>query len=99
MGPIGLIDDRNGSGHVRHLLASTPFRAPANSKRAIKPQEKNGVFAGALAVPPGCSQLVTILLCDANHCHPPAKGGNTSTVCPDLSGVEVSGTATTSPTY
>jgi hypothetical protein len=40
MGPADLMDDRNGSGHIRHLLPNAAFPALANSKRALKPQEK-----------------------------------------------------------
>src|SRR5271165_690768 len=40
MGPDGLMDDRNGSGHIRHLLPNTAFRLTANSKSALKAQEE-----------------------------------------------------------
>jgi hypothetical protein len=40
MGPAGLMDERNGFGHIRHLLPNAAFRASANSKRTLNPQEK-----------------------------------------------------------
>src|SRR5271166_3395697 len=40
MGPDGLMDDRNGSGHICHLLPNTAFRLTANSKSALKAQEE-----------------------------------------------------------
>ena len=47
-----------------------------------KPQERTAFLAGRLRPRPVRVPAVIKPLCDANHAHPPAKGGSTSIVCP-----------------
>ena len=66
--------ERSPSSFVNRGVSS----APSNGK----PPREDGVRAGRSWPTPSRCLAVTKSLCDANHSHPPAKGGSTSMVCP-----------------